>query len=939
MQQGVTWTLIHDFLPTSTMDWRVLSMERSWTGYEDDQIDDEFSRFLHRDLSAVAAAVIYGVASFFYPAAKVVGYKPWSSAVTYVAGFLLWFSLAGDTLAHLLLDSRSIGTATWRQWCSAGMMAAILLTSCITFSSIYANCTEANDIFQYFGRPAVVKDAGSVNRYCVDVIITYPVAAFNASIHLMTLRFKWHITILWIAIALFYLGYVVDGGSAITKLGWRQHFAAAVIYIGSGILSSCVSYWREQNRHKQFSVRIQQMIEQQKSDDRANAVTELLCAMLPLPVLTRLLRGEKTVYDFQPCASVMFSDMVAFTAWSAKRPPTAVVAMLNVLVPQFDRWSTMCGVEKVKTIGDAYWAFTGLTTPTNDHADKICRFSRGLLTRLAYANDDHPEWNGIQVRIGVHSGPLPGAILGNRQIAYEPYGPTNSIAELVEKKGLYNQVVCTSRTRDLLRNETCAPHVVDRVCYVDGEVREEYDLYRLFDDQDVVGDDDDDDDDFHEGRSIRSGASSHASTVQSQSSNVATFLRNCAENARRLGHGQSQSLAPLGAVHETSDDISVIQDRYKRRKYDWFMYQFADDIIEGMYQNWARKSHEPLRRMCHVALLVGAVCLMISIFAIEWRVIWTDPSTAWSVACFAAGLSAYACACFLSERDLHYRVDFMLMVIGDLFICTGCAVLKDGDSMFGHNITYLFSNMATLIFFSTVSIPWYGLFLGAVSLGVPLLYVSFNSIYLFCDVLFWVCSLGFDVWLVSFCEKQLRSQFLDEKITEFYTRLQGERETEQKALLETIVPYRVIPPLMRWMATDLNPRHSIVCPYDMACVVFMKLSRPPAAPMTTASRGVRHGGDRLQAPAPHSIVPSPPFSPQATVTMADCEEWSDDGGGDPVDDVRNNPFSPVVVMGGGVAEGPTVRAKGPDDDDAEASPAADFCPPPLTASIGNAITG
>ena len=73
--------------------------------------------------------------------------------------------------------------------------------------------------------------------------------------------------------------------------------------------------------------------------------------------------------------------------------------------------------------------------------------------------------------------------------------------------------------------------------------------------------------------------------------------------------------------------------------------------------------------------------------------------------------------------------------------------------------------------------------------------------------------------------------------------------------------------------------------------------------------------------------------------MADCEEWSDDGGGDPVDDVRNNPFSPVVVMGGGVAEGPTVRAKGPDDDDAEASPAADFCPPPLTASIGNAITG
>ena len=186
----------------------------------------------------------------------------------------------------------------------------------------------------------------------------------------------------------------------------------------------------------------------------------LLCATVPASALVRLADNEQCS-DFAASATVLFSDMVSFTAWSSSRPPVEVILMLNTLTEGIDEAAVRLQVEKIKTIGDAYWAVTGLPEFSPDHAEVMCQFGEAMLRVIRTKARAHPEWGTVQFRVGIHSGPLNGGILGTAVISYEVFGETSDVAGALEQHGVPGRVVLSGETASAAQLEQ--EHLVQHI--------------------------------------------------------------------------------------------------------------------------------------------------------------------------------------------------------------------------------------------------------------------------------------------------------------------------------------------------------------------------------------------------------------------------------------------------------------------------------------------
>jgi class 3 adenylate cyclase len=153
---------------------------------------------------------------------------------------------------------------------------------------------------------------------------------------------------------------------------------------------------------------------------------ELLLNVLPAAIVERIEQGETTIADARPRVAVLFSDFVGFTAIAAALSPTDLVARLNDLFSAFDAAAARHGVEKVKTIGDAYLAVAGLT---DDDADPVAATAGLALDIRAAVADLGPPWN---VRIGIHVGPAVAGVIGTRKFAFDVWGDTVNVASRLE---------------------------------------------------------------------------------------------------------------------------------------------------------------------------------------------------------------------------------------------------------------------------------------------------------------------------------------------------------------------------------------------------------------------------------------------------------------------------------------------------------------------------
>ena len=161
----------------------------------------------------------------------------------------------------------------------------------------------------------------------------------------------------------------------------------------------------------------------------------LLLNILPADIARELKQNpNQTISRNYPNATVLFTDIVDFTKMSSNMSAEETVVMLNQMTQRFDERAKREGIEKIKTIGDAYMAATGLTEDkNNDGAQRLIRFAQGLIEDVKEFNKTCSK--NVQIRIGVNSGPLVAGVIGKTKFIYDVWGDTVNVASRMESTG------------------------------------------------------------------------------------------------------------------------------------------------------------------------------------------------------------------------------------------------------------------------------------------------------------------------------------------------------------------------------------------------------------------------------------------------------------------------------------------------------------------------
>ncbi|MBD2125740.1 response regulator [Microcoleus sp. ZQ-A2] len=177
----------------------------------------------------------------------------------------------------------------------------------------------------------------------------------------------------------------------------------------------------------------------------------LLLSILPMPVAEQLKQGQQTIADSFAEVTVLFADIVDFTRLSAHHTPIEVVSLLNRIFSAFDRLAQQHGVEKIKTIGDAYMAVGGLPIPQSNHAEAIAEMAIDMLDVVAQFQGDTDQ--PLTMRIGINTGPAVAGVIGTNKFIYDLWGDTVNIASRMESFGLAGCIQVSSTTYKILQNK------------------------------------------------------------------------------------------------------------------------------------------------------------------------------------------------------------------------------------------------------------------------------------------------------------------------------------------------------------------------------------------------------------------------------------------------------------------------------------------------------
>ena len=175
---------------------------------------------------------------------------------------------------------------------------------------------------------------------------------------------------------------------------------------------------------------------------------ELLTNAIPRSIADRLRHGESRIAEAYPATTVVFCDIVESTPWVSSTDPARVVALLDDLFTRLDALAATHGVEKIKTVGDAYMAVAGAPEARRDHALAGVRFGVAILREAA-------AWraaNGVdlEVRVGAASGPAVGGVIGRQRMLFDVWGSTVTMASRMESTSVPGRLQVAPTTRDRL---------------------------------------------------------------------------------------------------------------------------------------------------------------------------------------------------------------------------------------------------------------------------------------------------------------------------------------------------------------------------------------------------------------------------------------------------------------------------------------------------------
>lgn len=184
-------------------------------------------------------------------------------------------------------------------------------------------------------------------------------------------------------------------------------------------------------------------VEQEKSE-------RLLLNILPSAIADRLKHGERTIADRYANVTVLFADLVDFTALVNRISPEELVSLLSDLFSRFDRLASRHRVEKIKTIGDCYLVVGGLPGGDENHLDAVADMALAMMDEIAALNRERRL--GLSLRIGLNSGPVVAGVIGRNKFAYDLWGATVNLASRMQSSAPPNRIHLPTATSELLRD-------------------------------------------------------------------------------------------------------------------------------------------------------------------------------------------------------------------------------------------------------------------------------------------------------------------------------------------------------------------------------------------------------------------------------------------------------------------------------------------------------
>ena len=177
---------------------------------------------------------------------------------------------------------------------------------------------------------------------------------------------------------------------------------------------------------------------------------EVLTNAIPASIAVRLRHGERRIAERYDDTTILFSDIVGFTPWAQRTDPDRVVALLDRLFSRFDELASEHGVEKIKTIGDAYMAASGAPDPRPDHAEATLALASDMLVAFDdWRSTDAPE---LDMRIGLASGAVVAGVIGQKRLLFDLWGDTVNVASRMESTGVPGRIQVSQSTWALLRD-------------------------------------------------------------------------------------------------------------------------------------------------------------------------------------------------------------------------------------------------------------------------------------------------------------------------------------------------------------------------------------------------------------------------------------------------------------------------------------------------------
>eukprot|EP00980_Cylindrotheca_fusiformis_P003375 scaffold750_cov73-Cylindrotheca_fusiformis.AAC.1 len=177
--------------------------------------------------------------------------------------------------------------------------------------------------------------------------------------------------------------------------------------------------------------------------------------------------GSAPLADLFPSVTVVFADLVGFTAWSSAREPHQVFILLETIYGAFDKLAYRHGVFKVETVGDCYVSAAGIPEPTDDHAVVACRFARACLQKMKDVTlklevSLGPDTSDLDLRTGINSGQVTAGVLRGERSRFQLFGDTVNTAARMESGGEPSRIQISQVTADLLEEAGLASWIIPR---------------------------------------------------------------------------------------------------------------------------------------------------------------------------------------------------------------------------------------------------------------------------------------------------------------------------------------------------------------------------------------------------------------------------------------------------------------------------------------------